>query len=482
MLILHRFVLFYGLLPLKFITDSSDIYEVWDLPKVAIPARSTLYTLKPVGVGTAFVESLTSYIARLADAHCVFSGRLMEKVVVPLTPGYSLQQDQHYLFKRGGERSNLLNATEPRALYAVQSLETLTSRNDLRHLTLLILADVLFIRNLIRLEKAWCPVCYHEWRTQEQVIYDPLLWVLREIKVCVLHKQRLQTHCPYQDCQHVLPALAWRSQPSYCTYCQRWLGTSLEDTQASKFFLEDAELMWHQWATDALGSLLAKLPTVPSAPKQQQVSEVLTHVAKQILHGNVAALARTIKLNIPLMGRWTRGERIPQMDTLLQFCYGVGLSPSEVLFNDPSTLQPCVREVNFSRSRQSHVSIDWERLRLALEKALASEEYPPPSLAEVARRLGYRYGVLYQCHQVACYAISARYKTYLHQQRESRLQRCRTEIQQIATQLRMLGISPSPKRIAAYLSQPSILREPKVREILRDVCRELEAINGEPLQ
>jgi hypothetical protein len=38
------------------------------------------------------------------------------------------------------------------------------------------------------------------------------------------------------------------------------------------------------------------------------------------------------------------------------------------------------------------------------------------------------------------------------------------------------------KHIDWYLAQPAILRDPKVRELLREVCRELEASDGEKSQ
>lgn len=38
---------------------------------------SRLYSLPPQGIGTAFVESLIGYIARLAEAHSVHTGTLV---------------------------------------------------------------------------------------------------------------------------------------------------------------------------------------------------------------------------------------------------------------------------------------------------------------------------------------------------------------------------------------------------------------------
>jgi hypothetical protein len=63
-----------------------DSEKLWSIEKPQLPKRSRLYHLPPVGVGTPFVESLTSYIARLAKSHSVLPGILLSKEIVPLVP------------------------------------------------------------------------------------------------------------------------------------------------------------------------------------------------------------------------------------------------------------------------------------------------------------------------------------------------------------------------------------------------------------
>lgn len=458
-----------------------DVYEVWDLEPVQMPVRSTLYALPPIGVGTAFVESLTSYIARLADAHSVFCGRLVEKAIVPLVPGYSPLEQQHGLFRGDGSKSNLVNAEGMRARYAVQALEALTLRTDLRHLTLLFLADVLYVRGLVRHKKAWCPVCYQEWRATGQVIYDPLLWVFQEVSVCIRHNQRLQMHCPYPDCRHSLQALAWRSLPGYCPFCQRWLGMPKDLTGDAKDTLTENELAWQQWVSEALETVLAVAPTVSAIPRREQISQVLVAIIKQVSGGSIAAFARTLGLAIPHTGQWVRSEKVPQMGMLLQLCYRLGLSVSEMLFHDPTTLQPCLRESILPQRLWKHRSgtpIDRDHIRQELEKVQTSDQHPPLSLAEVARQLGYQESVLYQCHQGACYAIAARYKAYRNLRTEARMQGHREEIRQIALQLRREGVTLTRKHITPHLTPPAIMRNPEIRKLVDEVIREVETSDG----
>ena len=57
---------------------SETSYSIWEpeVPQI-IPERSRLYSLNPIGIGTPQVESLTGYIARLAEAHVLSVGDLV---------------------------------------------------------------------------------------------------------------------------------------------------------------------------------------------------------------------------------------------------------------------------------------------------------------------------------------------------------------------------------------------------------------------
>lgn len=132
---------------------------------VRLPERSILYAPAPIGMGTAFGESLTSYLARLAEAHCVYLGVLLQEMMVPLMAETEVQSngtEQHPLWRRDGSGSHLINVTSPRARAALQVLEMLTLRTDLRGLSLTALTDLLPIRGLTRNTLAWCPLCYEE--------------------------------------------------------------------------------------------------------------------------------------------------------------------------------------------------------------------------------------------------------------------------------------------------------------------------------
>ncbi|MEL6578900.1 MAG: hypothetical protein AAFQ14_04045 [Cyanobacteria bacterium J06621_12] len=75
--------------------DQSDleIYDRITLPKsLNIPQRSRLYFLEPIEIGTPFTESLSSYLTRLAQEHCLPLKKLIMGEITPVILG---EQYQH---------------------------------------------------------------------------------------------------------------------------------------------------------------------------------------------------------------------------------------------------------------------------------------------------------------------------------------------------------------------------------------------------
>ena len=61
-------------------------FECWDVTSPPIPPRTLLFPLEPIGIGTPFVESLTSYISRLAEVHAVTVSDLVGYVLAKCAP------------------------------------------------------------------------------------------------------------------------------------------------------------------------------------------------------------------------------------------------------------------------------------------------------------------------------------------------------------------------------------------------------------
>src|SRR5260221_13803211 len=159
-----------------------------------------------------------------------------------------------------------------------------------------------------------------------------------------------------------------------------------------------------------------------------------------------------------------------------------GTYPSmcEVLFREEEMLQPSLRDpvpsaIFPSRKR---TAIDKESIFHVLQQEASTAENPP-SLKEVGQRLGYQPTTLYKINRAACHAIAERFIAYRRELREKRLQGYREKIRRIALYLQAEQGALTQKHISRYHAQPAILRDPKVRELLREVCHELETSDGE---
>jgi hypothetical protein len=116
-----------------------------------LPARSRLYKLDPIGVGTTWVESLTSYLCRIADAHSVSIDTLLSKTVLPLINELGQKSGSGFTVHRFYPAwGSALNGTgrEPERLLPV--LEQLTHTKRLRATTWLAWAQVLSQGNILR--------------------------------------------------------------------------------------------------------------------------------------------------------------------------------------------------------------------------------------------------------------------------------------------------------------------------------------------
>ena len=135
--------------------------EAWDLAIEPFTARSRLYSLAPVGIGTVFVESLSGYVERLAAAHAVSVGSLVGKEISNLVNPDGIKLGLVFY---------AINGVGGTAKRWVQALEILTSRPDLRYLTLLPFERLFPQPFLFRRDRAWCPVCYELMITPDTVV------------------------------------------------------------------------------------------------------------------------------------------------------------------------------------------------------------------------------------------------------------------------------------------------------------------------
>jgi hypothetical protein len=147
------------------------MYETWNVQPPAIPERSHLYQLEPIGLGTPSVESLISYVARLAEAYCVPTGLLVVSEIAPLMKAeYASGDKEGGLDRIFANQTRALNGMGNWSKSLVQALESLTLKTDLRSLTMLPWAEIIPQKGLLKPIRAWCPNCYGDWQVTRAII------------------------------------------------------------------------------------------------------------------------------------------------------------------------------------------------------------------------------------------------------------------------------------------------------------------------
>ncbi len=356
------------------------LYEPWENGHTAdVSPRTYLYRLQPVGIGSTFVESLTGYIARLAYAHSVSVGAMLTREILPrVQPGcFALERDYrtHSCMVYNTRTANGVAEASDK-LSAL--LEDLTGSKDLSALTLRSWAGVISAHHLLKTKKDWCAACLHDWRTNGNEIYDPLLWAINGVTVCPVHHCRLSSNCPH--CGRSLHVLSARSRPGLCCWCQRWIGyaNAIESTGA------DAGRVTSDWITD----LIAATQRSEHYLSLDVFRRNLDMCIERVSDGNISRFCRITGLSFDTVVDWRSGTVHVRLDLLLKLCRALGFTPKTVLTANledsdvhDATAFPLTKTTPVGRRRSpAHINN-------LLTQALHAE--PPISLRELATRLGY---------------------------------------------------------------------------------------------
>jgi TniQ len=517
------------------LVNNPEIYESWNLEKSNIPSHSRLYALEPVGIGTPYIESLTSYIARLAETHSVPTGVLVLSEIAPfLKEGYTFKTKDGGLDQIFANHTQALNGTGTWVIKLIQALESLTLLHNLKFLTMLNWAEIIPQRNLLHNVRTWCPICYDNWHKNKQIIYEPLLWTLKEVKICLHHNQPLFTQCPH--CKKENRLLAWNSRPGYCSKCQKWLGLSQENVSSEPITFTEPEIEWQNWVTKNIGDLIAAAPNL-SPPPKEKIHEALSAYVNIITSGNTAKFAQYIGRGHTQTRRWCIGTNLPKIDTLLDICFKLKISLLDFLteevsitdFNNLSIPKPAeLNRATRSSSNPVHTSTEVlhalqtaltenpppslvevakrlgykrntvlyyhssdlckaiaaryeeykkakkiDKLKLILEEVLANQEYPPPSMQEVVKRFGISFQNFKLYFPELCSAISSRYDSYCQEESQKRKEKVRQEVRQVAIKLNAEGIKPTNHWIAKYLTTPATILQKEAITAAKEIRQEL---------
>jgi AraC-like DNA-binding protein len=394
-------------------------------------------------MGTAYREGLSSYLMRLAGAHCVRPHAIIRTLMKPYLDTYCPGLAETNKVERWFNFPTFDGASAPVSAF-VGALEALTLREDLASLTLVALDGLVPIKDLVARSRRWCPLCYREDRLTGTP-HSRLLWAMQDAQACPIHKVRLVDHCGCAPEERLRTGEA-KPSPSICVQCGKDLGRDDVATVAAT----REELIR---ATLIADFLLAAETDRPDSKKGLQ-----TFLAESIrIHfdGNAAAFARSIDVGKTRLHAWLWGDHFPTFRALVSIAQTHGCGIMDVLAGRADAIRriPDPGQGLFLPKRRGaprhHI---WPDVQTALEGMLHRPE--PISMKDVARELGIADRLLRARFCALAMAISDRYlerkAAQARAQRDDRMERIRDAATAMATE----GIRPTQRKVIQRAGLP----------------------------
>jgi len=456
-------------------TNSSNvnlkIYDFWVSANLEIPTRSYLYNLEPIKIGDTYGESLISYTMRLAEAHSISIQSLFVQVISASVANKSNQNQQRNELKKVLNRGAALNSNGTLAQKLVSSLQSLTTKEYLYNLTLLSYKNIFSSKNLFKYSKTWCPLCFQEWKESNQIVYEPLLWLFADMKICSKHLQPLQDICP--SCQKTIPWLAGNSRVGYCSHCRSWLGNISQLSQKNVINQSQINFSQSLWITETLGNLVACIPQANSFPEKINISEALKQVIEITHQGNIAAFSRVFGFPKNTVWTWCNSKNQPELGAILKICNCLNISLVDFISLKQGAFE--LVKIHSERlpsfppsSRRSPKVFDKEKIKNYLQEVLNDPATPPINLQKVSEVLDFDKRTISNHFPDLCKAITRKCRSHRKLKTEKRIKNCCQEIEEIVHNLCQSGECPTEARVSKLLSNPGHLRYKEARTTLEN--------------
>lgn len=436
--------------------------------KELICPRSILYNLQPFNLNSGSVESLSSYLIRLAYAHNIAVGSLVNKIIIPRLKKDYLSRSTKYGGNSFFEGAKTMDSFNENALDMVKVLGELTSRNDLNQLTLINFKKKFSNRGLLKDELSWCSECLNEWKWRgENNLYYPLIWHFKLVQICFKHKCLLSNCC--ENCSNLNPILRRNMHLGYCSYCAYPL---FENSKVVNCNFKKEELDWYEFCFLNIEFILK------SHLEYFNTSEFINSIFSQNLSENLSLFARITTIPKSTLRGWLRGESVPSLEGLLKICYALNISlsnPSSNSIQIPTNV--FTENMTFKKESNIRKPIDVKQIELELNRILNLEV--PISMASAAHLIGRNKRVLYGNSPDLCKDISRRYLNYKQTVANNRIENIQSEVGITFFELMSENTFPSRAAIEKRINKPGLLREPRVKVFWQKLINSEVNINDE---
>jgi hypothetical protein len=416
---------------------------------LAPPRRAALHCITPVGVGSAFAESMESYVIRLAASHRVARHRVEHFVgasegEIPIYVDRSLQPPR-------------LDGPTPEAAEFSRRLAELTGEPRVRRLGLGWLCGRVSRIQTLRSHRAWCPDCFGEARAEGSPAYLQLAWSLVNYERCLKHRSPLLQACPHCH-RRSLATRRWNAHKldhcSCCGYDLAPASVALASTPPVAGALKRFEKLEFDTAR-LLGELIARTTEIHSNGALPDVRRALDSAIARGRVKTAAELAQRCALAKSTVHAFLKPSSYrPSLDALSRIALVtdvslVGLIDSQQwhvdLLNSSSVpdLAGAFRERSYNRQNWESVCTDL-RHRLSAGGAMGSMAELARAYRVDASHLGAHLGELK-------HKIVARVQQHSQEHFEEAVHATAERIAEASMALWRAGKKPSARRVAQML-------------------------------
>lgn len=378
----------------------SDIYYEGFSTKNCFPLITPLLHLKPIGLYTPNVESITSYISRLSAFHHLSVGEMVGGFLAPKLGKEYLALSAQYGGSRFYESSSALLGVGKEAHDWASLLNEYTGNTNLERLTMLGWKKQLPSRRLIKPSRSWCPYCIEE---MHEIIYEPLVWSLQVIDFCDKHNCSLDAQCPHCQCRN--HHVNRKHKPGYCNRCGGWLGMALN------------ELPGIDCTHSGLENRLSFLFTSSSSalPGEIDLHKQLSLLMKTTSQGRLGHFSRLLNKPKSTVWGWTRGSNKPSLAEQVAICELFDISFEQLYCGSMVNIKQSSQHIGTDfhppekRKAAFNSSDDLERTHAILEN-IATKDRGMYSMRTVAKQVGVSIRTLYKYYPELCRQISSNHK------------------------------------------------------------------------
>lgn len=392
------------------------------------------------GQGCGDIEALSSYICRQAEmvgewAHS-YTTRLFEECL----------QDEELprvrrLPYRGTHAYNSIGVAEQRLSKAVTIATESKIIPELMTLRCIEYLTDFRKHGLMRDHIAWCKTCWQQDIASQRSPYLRLYWTLQHTTVCVHHNEPLQSLCP--SCGTTKLQFPKFPRQHICDKCGQSLLRDKKLTAVRN--ISDRET----WFSRSVFKLLEAINREGHKISTTTVAKSLKRIMSTLSISRTE-LANFLESDNRRIEGLLTGERRPYFPALMDICYRMDIPPHELLF---STCNLTTVENWRMLEKRSFVSMSKltpqkkNALKQAIDRALQSDETPPPQVSKIATEFGIKYTTIQQNFETEYNELVKRRIKWERQLRKTRHQHRIESLCEGVFKLARTGKFPSERNI-----------------------------------